>query len=346
MISRPQVEPDLYRFRLLNGCGSRFLNLALKEIGGRRGELPFFQIGGDQGLLPNVVKITTGFKTILPGGGTIPKKKDAAHPDEALLMAPGERADVIVDFRDLDSGTIVRLINTGPDTPFGGFPIDPEDLAKEDTTRHVMEFHVVKDPFTDPEKLQLSLPDEPHPETQLTRDLALLEVDSDFVCVDNNVQVDGGPDNCPVGSVPFGPQAAVLGVDGSLGVDGASVKLWEDPLTQNPALDATEVWELWNLSEDAHPIHLHLVKFLVVDRQTIDIITGALDGAPRDPEATERGFKDTVIAYPNEVTRIKATFDIPGLFVWHCHVLEHEDNEMMLPLCVGPPTAPGCHVAA
>jgi spore coat protein A, manganese oxidase len=86
---------------------------------------------------------------------------------------------------------------------------------------------------------------------------------------------------------------------------------------------------------DAHPIHVHEVFFEVVDRQPFDSSTGAL-GPARPPESSETGLKDTVIAYPGEITRIKATFDLPGIYVWHCHIVEHEDNEMMRPYVVGP----------
>ena len=84
------------------------------------------------------------------------------------------------------------------------------------------------------------------------------------------------------------------------------------------------------------------MKFKVVDRQAFDPLTGVLLGLPMAPAATEAGWKDTVIAYPGEVTRVAATFDKEGLYVWHCHIVEHEDNEMMVPFCVGDTTAPGC----
>jgi len=90
------------------------------------------------------------------------------------------------------------------------------------------------------------------------------------------------------------------------------------------------VWELHNFTEDAHPIHIHEVQFQVVNRQPV------AGGAARDPEPSERGYKDTVIAYPGEITRVKALFDRAGLFVWHCHIVEHEDNEMMRPYFIGP----------
>ena len=84
-----------------------------------------------------------------------------------------------------------------------------------------------------------------------------------------------------------------------------------------------------NFTEDAHPIHIHEVGFEVVNRQPFD-------GVARPPEPWETGRKDTVIAFPGEITRVKARYDLPGLYVWHCHILEHEDNEMMRPYFIGP----------
>ena len=380
------VAQAKYRFRLLNGCSSRFLNLAMFVVNPATNqitaaEVPFYQIGAEQSLLPAVVQVRTGFKNdATPGNG----------PDEALLMGLAERADVIVDFGGLDPGTRVRMINTAPDAPFGGFPDIPADPG---TTGQVMEFVVstalmnggsmvlgnTTDPFlsdgltpntgfaaTDPSLLVFDA--NPGgvpllgPPTNLTpRDLALLEEESAAVCINvkpnGSVSYDskGTPAAPPDGtcldkkgrlrkSVPFAPKAAVLGINGSggpIGPGGSQVTLWSDPIETNPALDAIEEWELWNWSADAHPIHLHLVKFSVMDREIIG-------GAVRDPEATEAGWKDTVIAYPGEITRLKAKFDIAGLYVWHCHIIEHEDNEMMVPYCVDDASAnpgPGCTVA-
>jgi len=121
---------------------------------------------------------------------------------------------------------------------------------------------------------------------------------------------------------PFGPIAAKLG---TLNPDGTgNPLLWMDPITEDPILGSTEIWEIHNLTMDAHPIHLHLVQFEVLDRTPFG-------GATMPPEVWETGFKDTVIAYPGEVTRVKAMFDWLGLYVWHCHIIEHEDNEMMRP---------------
>ena len=95
-------------------------------------------------------------------------------------------------------------------------------------------------------------------------------------------------------------------------------------------MGAVEIWEMYNFTEDAHPIHIHEIQFEVADREPIE------GGLTRPPELGETGLKDTVIAYPGEITRVKARFDRPGLFVWHCHILEHEDNEMMRPYHIGP----------
>jgi FtsP/CotA-like multicopper oxidase with cupredoxin domain len=143
-------------------------------------------------------------------------------------------------------------------------------------------------------------------------------------------------------NVHDGPSEAVLGnVDG----DGMAMhKMWADPVSENPAVDDTEVWEMYNFTADAHPMHVHEVVFELVNREglVLDPDTGEpvqpvqLAGNPRPPEAWEFGFKDTVISYPGEVTRIKAQFITPGQFVWHCHIVEHEDNEMMRPYRIGP----------
>jgi hypothetical protein len=168
-----------------------------------------------------------------------------------------------------------------------------------------------------------------------TRDLALLEEESARLCVTIDaitgvitLDPNSEPPLCdPVlGSVPFGPSAAILGVNG--GTTTPIGQGWDDNITQDPLLDAVETWELWNWSADAHPIHLHLVKFEVVNREIIG-------GAVRPAEPWEAGWKDTVIAYPGEVTRVKALFDVAGLYVWHCHILSHEDTEMRVPYCVG-----------
>jgi FtsP/CotA-like multicopper oxidase with cupredoxin domain len=186
-----------------------------------------------------------------------------------------------------------------------------------------------------------------------TRRVSLNEGESEVVCVDvdasgNTVQVPGTPPDCPAPSVPFAPKEALLGVLDGNG-EGVPLKWTDDSgastpvnvtlqsgatitvkVTENPTVGDTEDWEIYNFTEDAHPIHLHLVRFEVKERRAI--------GAPSVPgqgvQPWESGYKDTVIAYPDEITTVRSTFDVEGLYVWHCHIVEHEDNEMMRPYVV------------
>jgi FtsP/CotA-like multicopper oxidase with cupredoxin domain len=228
-----------------------------------------------------------------------------------------------------------------------GLDFDPADPM---TTGQVMEFRRVPrkgvDRSTPPASLILPAPPVLPAVAHVTRTITLNEEESMTVCVvedmdGNLVEVDcTDPD-----AAAFGPTEALLG---TLNADGTSTaRAWADPTTENVSAGNTEVWEIYNFTADAHPIHIHLVQFQVVDRQALAtdeegmaIQPAELVGVARGPELWETGFKDTVIAYPGEVTRVKATFPLDGLFVWHCHILEHEDNEMMRPYCVG--NTPAC----
>jgi spore coat protein A len=113
---------------------------------------------------------------------------------------------------------------------------------------------------------------------------------------------------------------------------------WHMPITEKPTLGTTEIWEFVNLTDDSHPIHLHLVRFQILDRRRFDTFefmskgTLRFTGPVEAPEAHESGWKDTVRADPAMVTRIIVPFEgYAGRYVWHCHILEHEDNEMMRP---------------
>jgi spore coat protein A, manganese oxidase len=293
-----EIEQRRYRFRILNGCNSRFLLLELSN------GLPFWQIGTEGGFLPAPLQLNR------------------------LLLGPAERADVIVDFTNVGVGTEIILRNLGPDEPFGGGePPGDFDAADPDTTGQVMQFRVVaaSGPDTSTPPAELVLPGiAALPAATTTRQVSLNEVDSETVLVseaDGNIVLD-----CE-GGEPFGPKEALLGTLAG----GAGVPLhWDDPITENPAVGATELWELYNFTEDAHPIHIHEILFEVVNREDIE------SGAVRGPEPWEAGArKDTVVAYPDEITRVKATFDRGGLFVWHCHIVEHEDHEMMRPYRIG-----------
>jgi spore coat protein A len=115
-------------------------------------------------------------------------------------------------------------------------------------------------------------------------------------------------------------------------------KRWSDPVSERPRLGSTEIWRLVNATEDTHPIHLHLVRFLLLDRHAFDADDYAMQGRlnfvgkPVPPQPDEAGWKDTVRAEPGMVTRIIVRFEgYSGRYAWHCHVLEHAANEMMRP---------------
>ncbi len=357
-VSWPQlnVAPALYRLRFLNGCNSRFLWLKFENP-----DVEVHQIGAEQGFLSEPV-LMNGLDLDQSGDGTA-----------QLLIALAERADVIVDFRGLADGTEVYLANVGPDEPFGGgLPGEGFDAADPNTTGQVMRFVVDASldgasptdpngatPATNPGDLVLNTEPGLGVAGGDPRNVSLNEEESQEVCVladeeseeylipIREVDCDSEP---PAGTVvvPFGPTAALqgqvdltdpnepagiplkwtalgVGVEKTVTVPTGPVSIW---VTENPSLGATEEWDIYNFTVDAHPIHLHLVRFEVVKRQEIG-------GVARDPEPWESGYKDTVIAYPGEITTVKALFDIEGLYVWHCHIVEHEDNEMMRPYFVG-----------
>lgn len=118
-------------------------------------------------------------------------------------------------------------------------------------------------------------------------------------------------------------------------------KPWDAPISENPKLGTTEIWYLINVTDDSHPIHLHLIDFQILDRRNFDVDKFNKEkvieytGPAMPPEPQERGWKDTVRANPKQVTRIIMEFGpFTGLYIWHCHILEHEDYEMMRPYIV------------
>ncbi|MBK9711664.1 MAG: multicopper oxidase domain-containing protein [Kouleothrix sp.] len=315
-----QVEQRRYRFRLLNGCDARFLILNFASMPG----VQVWQIGNEGGFLAAPVNMT-------------------AVNGNRILMSPAERADVIVDFTNVPRGSHI-LQNLGPDEPFKGFTAEGElsdgeggtlPPADAETTGQVIAFRVVKstgaDKSTPPQFLQLP-PIAPIVGGTVRR-LALLE--------EMSIEVEDAPIEARLGTVD---------------ADGVCMpQMWMEGVTENPMPGDTEVWEFYNTTADAHPMHIHEVVFQVVNRQAIlldeeeqeqgmGVKKVAVDPSspPRPPEPWENGLKDTVIAYPGEVTRVRAKFENPGQFVWHCHIVEHEDNEMMRPYRIGPedPDAP------
>jgi spore coat protein A len=261
-----EVEPRLYRFRILNAANGRFYRLSLSDGAAMQ------QIGSDQGLLaaPAAVKY--------------------------LQLAPGERADVVIDFSGSRGARL--LLNSEP--------------------FELLEFRVGAAPVAEPGTLPRQL-----------RPVARI------------------PESAAVQT-----RRLTLGESLSLVAESMGMLLnntpWHAPVTEQPVLDTTEIWELVNLTEDVHPIHLHMVRFQVLDRRRFDAYdytsAGKLrfTGPPVPPDPNEMGWKDTVRANSHTVTRIIVPFTgYPGRYVWHCHILEHEDNEMMRPFEVLPGRSPG-----
>jgi spore coat protein A len=305
------VEQRRYRLRFLNGCQSRFLILDFNEIPA----VQVWAIGNEGGFLTAPVNLT-------------------ADNGNRLLMGLAERAELIVDFTNVPLGNYV-LRNVGPDEPFGGGePAEPPEegdfeMADPATTGQILQFRVVPavgpDPTTPPQFLQMPALTPLPPEDRI-RPLALIEKAGVGFDADGN-EVEG-------------PIEALLGiVDEGLTV----ARLWMDPVTENPSVGDTEIWEIYNATADAHPMHIHELAFEVVSREDLvlndeeEVVQPIqLGGHITPPESWETGVKDTVVALPGQVTRVRAHFTTPGQFVWHCHIVEHEDNEMMRPYRIGP----------
>ncbi len=319
------AEPRRYRFRLLNGSQARFYNLHFRPAGGS--DLPFHVIGSEQGLLP------------------------APAPMSGLVIAPGERFDVIVDFTGL-FGSTVMMTNDAPEPYPDGDPAIVTDLMK----------------------IHVNQPLAGADDTVAAADLKL-------PAVDRLVATPGLPPRDVVARENFG--------DPGFPDSPTEVLLngyhFMDPTTDKVKVGTTETWQWINLTVDAHPMHPHLVASQVVNRQafrddpaTIYVIEGVEDyktdwaaylasgrtlpkpdvngisgssglpylaGPPIPPTPEELGFKDTVKAPPGYVTRTRSKFALPwtsfldydwrtgsfGSWVYHCHILEHEENEMMRP---------------
>lgn len=332
-----EVWPATYRFRVINGSNARSFRLVLWRDGapdvGR-----ITQIGSDHGLL----------------------RAACSLPQSGLILSSAERADLLVDFSDLAPGTELTLFNTAS-APFDGaaFPAAHADHAANLDGLlpypHVMRFRVVggaarrrtvpaslATDFTPPSSGELS--GAPH------RAILLVER-----------ELQGAPSMLtmrelePAGDDHIGPVVTVT--------DAASVTRYrvaaahfEDATTFFPVLEQYEVWRLINLTEDTHPIHVHLDPFQIVARRPLRVeiaqdAIGDRDIAAsiwleRDPEDTldhtidenERGLKDTIRVNPKEIVDIAVRFTTyAGRYMYHCHILEHEDRDMMRPFVTMPP---------
>lgn len=364
---RLDVEPRKYRFRFVNGCNSRVLNMQIIGFTGRAGGVPqnivggpaIVQIGTDGGFLPAPAPVTKP----LPDGGV-------DFGTMQLLMSPGERADVVVDFSGLPNGTRLLLVNNagapfgnvattvGTANPIGGdlfaTPWDEAQQPDDPILPEIMQFRVTRPGAPDASVVPAALkPFTPYTTTPATirRTILMEEVADPFdpdqsllLLLNQNPFISE-----PVNAEPIDPitgEVVPVGTWNPANPDFYAVPpvpAFGQPLK----LGATEIWEFVNVTADVHPIHLHLVEFQILDRIPIDITidpeTGDYTyvedspGVPRrlnaqtvSPETNEIGWKDTVRVPPGMVTRVVAKYgDFTGRYVFHCHILEHEDNSMM-----------------
>jgi spore coat protein A len=355
-----EVEARPVRFRMLNACNARFLNPRLVKTAGKTfpdntepgSKFPgrFIQIGTEGGYLPFPV----------PVSGLL------LSP---LLLAPAERADLVCDFTDFAAGSEFILYSDAPGPYPGGagifdyYPKNPDTPTSipgfGPNTRTLLKIRIkapvghVK-PFNP--LIRLNIPG-------LNEDPLVNQIPFIPMPIPKRVKV--GEKWFPVtvrtltlneGFDQYGRLQQFLGPDTEApGVTpGFFGRAYLDVPTENVAAGSVEVWQLANLTSDTHPIHFHLVNVQILYRQAIqtDGITGTFTinptAHPQAPDLNELGYKETVRMNPGEVTTVIMKFDLPKVpfkipasprtggheYVYHCHILEHEEHDMMRPLIV------------
>ena len=337
------VEPSTYRLRVLNGSNARTFRLVLLRDG--QPDLDrITQIGTEGGLLRTSVEV----------------------PAAGLVLAPAERADLLVDFSDLEPENEVTLVNTAS-APFAGTSFPPEqagNAADPDGLLpypDVMRFRVAPGPsmrrqaphelandFTAPPAADLA--------GAVRRAVALVEQ-----------ELDDAPSMLTMrelAAVPDDDSTEPLITVVDEGADGERRTIarfrtlashFEDTVTFFPMLDQYEIWQFINLTGDTHPMHIHLNPFQVLARHAITVAVpegGITDSATaasvllgRSPDdelehvvdANELGLKDTVRVNPKEIVELAVRFETySGRYMYHCHILEHEDRDMMRPIVIMP----------
>ena len=348
-----EVEQRQYRFRMLNACQARFLNMRLVYADPNDPTEPrkntqgpaFLQFGTEGGFLPRPVGVS----------GSI---------YNTLLMSPAERADLIVDFRHVPAGsTLILYNNASAPYPMGDdgndyYPENPSTPASKKSygpnTRTLLQIRV---------KARSGAADAP---VKLPGKLTPTDA---FLVNQNQGQAKKVPRGVPVRRVTlnegfddYGRLIQKLGNDQFVtdGVPPDFGRSYDDTPTEVVSNGAMEVWEIVNLTGDTHPIHFHLVNVQLLARQTFKV-NGYRGGVPEyrgpllAPQANELGWKETVRVNPGQVARVLMKFNLPsGLpfsvppnprllsehgitgaeYVWHCHILEHEEHDMMRPLVV------------
>ncbi len=330
----------------LNGSDSRFYKLELDNANVRA-----TLVGTEGGLLPNARKV-------FDGDGKF-------EANEFILLAPAERVEVVFDFSKLKDGEKVTLLNTGAAyEPYKGVSYNTGELnvaeaaTIDDPVGAVMQF--VADESIEMENLLVK-----H-NTKLDYDFSTIKKRD----IDNVRKL-----GLFEGSDEYGRIKPQLGTaeEGKLHTDdmtpdGAFGPLgWMAETTEKVKLGDSEYWDIFNFTEDAHPVHIHLVQFQNVRKYAIDYEDEDEDGIPDDLDGDgeitygyqkkgdtlgadcdvmifdkkslsfrteDRGWQDTTTVGPKEMVRVAATYDKPGEYVWHCHILSHEDNDMMRPFMV------------
>ena len=387
-----QVAPKRVRFRILNASQARFWHLNLYQesatIPGEADLLkpgpPIYQVGTEGGFLPAVVPHLNGIP--IPIVKAYPCSTVNPAGPFNLLLAPAERADVIIDFNGVPAGTKFILYNDAPApfpggdarneyftgdlnmTAFGGAPTTTAGFGPN--TRTIMQFRVV------------GVGGDTVPTATVIANLNTV-LKQNFTIGNTPVAPQQPPllyhQTAPVvdvsipGPVPyagvvnrkltlnedFDDYGRLIQREGTTVVAGFNNqglptygRNYLDAVTENPLAGATEVWEIYNLTMDVHPIHFHLVNVQVIQRAKFNPKQGfkPAPGSARLPDPNELGWKETVRMNPGEVTTVIAKFDLPVLpvamgnplsprtggheYVWHCHILEHEEHDMMRPLVV------------
>ena len=372
-----QVEQRHYRFRILNGSQARFFNLQLyyasetnsNEIDLKpHGKLdrskvvlgpPMIQIGTEGGFLPAPVALNTKI-------GELTFDPESENPTSYnLLLAPAERADVIIDFSNVPTGAKLILYSDAPapfpsgderndywtgapdQSAFGGAPTPLAGYGPN--SRTLMQFQVIPrvgpaDPssMSIMEKVALgTLPASSNPLPALTK---LTTVGA----VVRNLTLNEDFDE-------YGRLIQKVGTNVQNGLNNQGMPTWgrdyESAATEVISAGAKEVWRIYNLTGDTHPMHWHLVNLQILSRQPFDpehFPTVKYTGPARAPDANERGWKETIRCQPMECITVIAKFDLPNPgfivpasartggseYVWHCHILEHEEHDMMRPMIV------------
>ncbi|KAL3699446.1 hypothetical protein R1sor_017468 [Riccia sorocarpa] len=301
-----EVHPEMYRFQILNGANSRFFTLTLSNE-----TLQFIQVRTDGGFLPNPLYLSE------------------------ITLAPAYRVDVLIDFANMTVGSVVYMNTSAP----GPFPDNIPPL-NPDTVKSVMAFKIVaRNGYARSYSVPSNMTTTPNASYDLTtdgyRNFTFSQTVDDLKDLDDN-------------------RIQVLMTNAT----------WRDPVTETPTLGTVEIWDFINPLPDAHPIHIHLINFLVVHQQSFNVTAytasdcsfalqypdsgSCFTEAPQEPNSTLVGWKDTAIAHPSQVTRFwtrwtnREAINTDGSFpfnawegpgyLWHCHILDHEDNDMMRPL--------------